>query len=669
MKKNILLLPLLSAALVLIAFASCGGDDDIGGSTGTNPENEKMVGTKWISTNWDYGAGDDWVSTLDETITFYFYSNSEGLLYYGRNDWSSDTGSSSDRAVSHFTYDVSGNNIKLDYITDPVTSIYSLTLKGNTISANGIDYAKDTFTAADTEWLATLHGVTGECKWYHNLVGTLWIAGEGDMADYTSYAVTPWGRQDGHGVNCVVVKDGVTSIGSAAFASPSIGEVDMPHSAMRKIGAYAFSDASISEIYLSDDITEIQEGSFTGCSYLKKVTLPENIETIGDYAFDDCKEASLANTKKLRKIGKFAFAGCKIKYFTDSEVLEEVGTSAFTNIYVDKLILPNSLKTLGHIAFKGDIDQIYIGTGLKNVTGTPFYMGKTGKIYVNLGSPLQLDYDFLDPASGWTLYVPKGCKEAYSSAPYWKNFKSIVEDETLEPGGGVPDEGGEGEEDDEDGEDDVNVEIPQTYTNGGMEYKFVKVESTTMPTFYIMQTELNVHSNLRIGGNADIGMLDSNGDNAVIKAEFRNFLEKIKEETGIQMRLPTREEWMYAASGGNKSKGYAYSGSDDIDEVAWYEGNSQDYVHFFALKKPNELGLYDMSGNYGEVCNDKINDVAYVDGVICGGCFSDDASSCKITSYKPGSTSTDVIPGLGNIREYNAFDARVITVRLVFTEP
>ena len=45
----------------------------------------------------------------------------------------------------------------------------------------------------------------------------------------------------------------------------------------------------------------------------------------------------------------------------------------------------------------------------------------------------------------------------------------------------------------------------------------------------------------------------------------------------------------------NKSKGYAYSGSDDIDEVAWYEGNSQGYVHFFALKKPNELGLYDMT--------------------------------------------------------------------------
>lgn len=69
---------------------------------------------------------------------------------------------------------------------------------------------------------------------------------------YNVYLCRPWGRQDGHGVNCVVVKDGVTLIGSAVFASPSIGEVDMPYLAMRKIGAYVFSDASISEIYLSD---------------------------------------------------------------------------------------------------------------------------------------------------------------------------------------------------------------------------------------------------------------------------------------------------------------------------------------------------------------------------------------------------------------------------------
>lgn len=69
---------------------------------------------------------------------------------------------------------------------------------------------------------------------------------------YNVYLCRPWGRQDGHGVNCVVVKDGVTLIGSAAFASPSIGEVDMPYLAMREIGAYVFSDASISEIYLSD---------------------------------------------------------------------------------------------------------------------------------------------------------------------------------------------------------------------------------------------------------------------------------------------------------------------------------------------------------------------------------------------------------------------------------
>lgn len=511
--------------------------------------------------------------------------------------------------------------------------------------------------------MVTLHGTTGECKWYYDLRGSLWITGEGEMANYTSYEDTPWVKNN-RIPNNVIIEDDVTSIGSYAFASSSISEVELSHySSLKKIYPYAFSDASISDIYLNDDITEIGEGAFSGCAYLQKVYMPSNIETIGDYAFNNCKKASLVMTDKLKKIGQHAFSGCEVEFFTNSEVLEEIGNGAFSNLSVDKLTLPNSLQTLGHLAFNGSIKEIHIGTGLKYITGTPFYPSNTGKIYINLGNPLQLERNILDPASGWTLYVPKGSKTAYSQAPYWKNFKSIIEDTTLESGNGTPDSG---EDEGEEGDDNVNVTIPQTYSNNGDVYRWIKVESPTLPTFYIMQTELNPQSHFRIE-DIDIGLLDKSGDGTVIKTEFRNFLEKIKEETGIQMRLPTREEWMYAARGGNQSQGYTYSGSNDIDEVAWYKGNSQSQVHNFAQKKPNELGLYDMSGNYGDLCNDNTSDVANVDGYICGGCWKDDASSCKITSYKAGSTSGK-IPGT-NIKEKNAFDARYIAVRLVFTEP
>jgi formylglycine-generating enzyme required for sulfatase activity len=69
-------------------------------------------------------------------------------------------------------------------------------------------------------------------------------------------------------------------------------------------------------------------------------------------------------------------------------------------------------------------------------------------------------------------------------------------------------------------------------------------------------------------------------------------------------RLPTEAEWEYAARGGHKSQGYEYAGSNNVDDVGWYEGNSGGQTHPVGQKQPNELGLYDMSGNMFEWCWD-----------------------------------------------------------------
>ncbi len=138
------------------------------------------------------------------------------------------------------------------------------------------------------------------------------------------------------------------------------------------------------------------------------------------------------------------------------------------------------------------------------------------------------------------------------------------------------------------------------------------------------------------------------------------FINKLNQYTDKNYRLPTEAEWEYAAKGGNKSHGYKYAGSNNAMEVAWYDTLISHKLHPVGMKKPNELGLYDMSGDVWQWCSDWFSEKYYSEGPsdnpkgpatgngdrsLRGGSWWGPMTDCRVANrdkYPPDSKDDDV---------------------------
>ena len=405
----------------------------------------------------------------------------------------------------------------------------------------------------------------------------------------------------------------VTAIGNNAFRmSKSLTAVTIPNT-VTTIGSYAFYYCEgLTNVTLPNSLTTIGNNAFWLCLNLSEVVIPNSVTTIGSMAFRNCTAMTrVVIGENVASIGSTCFiynpniteviclatipptlydpasgsmttfqtsvytnAVLRVPYGSHEAYREDPNWSRFVNIVSEEIVNP---------VMTGDVN----GDGrisIKDVTDLINYLLSGDASGINLvaadiNGDGQIKISDVTALINMLLSGDGGEAVGSARADYLINSVPFT---MIKVDGGTFMMGGEGI------------------------YDATPVHQVTLSDYYIGQTEVTqalwqtVMGSNPSSNKSDVNLPVEN----MTWDECQTFATKLSQLTGKGFRLPTEAEWEFAARGGNDSQGYTYAGSNDLNEVGWYSGNSGGKTHVVGTKAPNELGLYDMSGNVFEWIQD-----------------------------------------------------------------
>lgn len=267
---------------------------------------------------------------------------------------------------------------------------------------------------------------------YSAFSSTAWLENQPDGLVYAGkVAYTYKGTMPDNTI--IELNDGTLGIAGNAFSScTGLTSINIPNS-VTNIGVGAFSGCrNLNTIIIPNGVTSIGGGTFNGCQALTSINIPEGVTCIGNFTYGGCSSlTSITIPNSVMQIGPYAFSDCSnLNSVTIPVGVSSIDISAFSGCTsLTSINIPNGVSSIGAYAFSScsNLTTIKIPESVTEIGYRAFltFSSSLSAVKVGMRNPVAiLPETFWDSA---TLYVPYGCKEAYQSADYWKNFTEIIE--------------------------------------------------------------------------------------------------------------------------------------------------------------------------------------------------------------------------------------------------